>query len=289
MKVMAFGEILWDVFPDDACLGGAPLNFAAHLARHGHEVYMLSAVGADDYGDRALAMVRDWQVRTDYVARLDHKETGKCLVTLDEAGVPQYDLKRDVAYDHIPFVPELKADVLYFGTLALRDSHNREVLAQLLQTGDFSEVFVDVNIRAPFYDAGTVAFAAENATILKISDEELPTVASLLNIAQTEPAAFITACAAAYPSVRCLIITRGAEGALVYYRDDDTVYACDSVNAEVVSTVGAGDSFSAAFLHQYGAKKPIPRCAAYAAQIAAFVVSRTGAIPPYDPKDFTIA
>ena len=284
MKVTAFGEIVWDVYPDNACLGGAPLNFAAHLARHGHEVYMLSAVGTDAYGDKALAQMRDWNIRTEYVARLTDKQTGKCLVSLDANGVPMYDLLQNTAYDYIPSVTSLKADVLYFGSLALRSENNRNTLQQLLDTARFSDVFVDINIRAPFYSEDTVCFAVEHATILKISDEELPVVAELLQICATDLHTFIKQAAAKYPSVQCLILTCGGDGALVYHRAEDTVYACASKKVEVVSTVGAGDSFSAAFLHNYSRKDPIPQCASYAAAVAGFVVSRQEAVPAYDPN-----
>lgn len=288
MKVLAFGEIVWDVYPDNACLGGAPLNFAAHLARHGHEVYMLSAVGADDYGDKALTQMHDWGVHTDCVARLNDKQTGACMVTLNEAGVPQYDLLSDVAYDHIPPVDLLAADVLYFGTLALRSKKNRETLQHILNTTSFADVFVDVNIRAPFYSEEVIRFAAEHASILKISDEEMPTVAKALHIQTTDPQEFIKAIVAGYPTVQCLVLTCGGDGALVYHRAEDAVYTCASKKVEVVSTVGAGDSFSAAFLHMYSKKEAVSQCAAYAATVAGFVVSRQEAVPPYNPNDLSI-
>ncbi len=288
MKVTAFGEIVWDVYPYNACLGGAPLNFAAHLARHGHDVHMLSAVGTDDYGDKALEQLRELGVHTDCVARLNDKQTGQCLVSLNEAGVPQYDLLQDTAYDHIPSPASLNADVLYFGTLALRSEHNRRTLKQLLDSAVFSDVFVDINIRAPFYSEDTIRFAVEQATILKISDEELPTVAAALGIPATDPLEFMNRLIAACPKVQCLILTRGAKGSYVRHRAEDTVHSCVSRPVEVVSTVGAGDSFSAAFLHMYSKRESLPRCASYASAVAGFVVSRQEAVPPYDPKELDI-
>ena len=286
MKTIAFGEIVWDVYPDNACLGGAPLNFAAHLARHGHEVYMLSAVGTDDYGEKALAQLKEWGVHTSCVARLADKQTGQCLVSLNAAGVPAYDLLQNTAYDHIPLAAIVEADVLYFGTLALRSESNRRTLQQLLQTACFKDVFVDVNIRAPFYSDETIRFAVEQATILKISDEELPTVAKALHMEAADPKCFMQNLVQAYSSVQCLILTRGAEGSYVWHRGEDTVCSCASKTVEVVSTVGAGDSFSAAFLHMYSKKEPVCRCADYASTVAGFVVSRQEAVPPYDPQDF---
>ncbi len=288
MKVISFGEIVWDVYPENACLGGAPLNFAAHLARHGHDVYMLSAVGTDDYGEKALLQIKEWGIHTAYIARLPEAQTGKCLVSLNETGVPVYDLLQNTAYDRIPLTASLAADVLYFGTLALRSESNRRTLQQLLNTTPFSEVFVDVNIRAPFYSDDTIRFAVEKATVLKISDEELPMVAKALDMSLADPRAFMKQVAFNYPSVQCLILTRGAEGAYVYHRAEDTIYSCDSKAVDVVSTVGAGDSFSAAFLHMYSKQEPVLRCASYAATVAGFVVSRQEAVPPYDPQSFTM-
>ncbi|MBE6764223.1 MAG: carbohydrate kinase [Ruminococcaceae bacterium] len=285
LKIAAFGEIVWDVYPDNACLGGAPLNFAAHLARHGHEVYMLSAVGEDDYGEQALLQLQDLGVHTEYIARLKDKQTGKCLVSLNEAGVPMYDLLQDTAYDHIP-TASVGADVLYFGTLALRSEHNRHTLRQLLDSDRFADVFVDVNIRAPFYSEETIRFAVEQATILKISDEELPTVAKALHTQATDQKRFMQTLMQAYPRLQCLILTRGAEGSYVLHRDDNAVCSCAGKAVEVVSTVGAGDSFSAAFLHMYSKHEPMERCAAYASTVAGFVVSRQEAVPPYDPQCF---
>ena len=136
MKVLAFGEILWDVFPDKKHLGGASLNFGAHLAKHGHETYMLSALGQDDLGKAALAQTEKWNLLPDYISILPDWQTGKCVVTLDEKGLPSYDLLRDVAYDRIG-VDKVTGDfdVLYFGTLALRGEDNRKELKKLLETG----------------------------------------------------------------------------------------------------------------------------------------------------------
>ena len=154
----------------------------------------------------------------------------------------------------------------------------------LLAQYRFSDVFVDINIRAPFYSEESVRFAVQHATVLKISDEELPTVASLLSLNSEEPRAFMAELTASYPSVKCLILTRGGDGAYVYHRAEDTIHSCDSRKVDVVSTVGAGDSFSAAFMHMYGDRKPIPECANYASAVAGFVVSRQDAVPFYDPQ-----
>ena len=121
MRIVSFGELLWDVYPDAAHIGGAPFNFAAHSARLGARSYLLSALGKDEWGTRARAELDRLGVFADYVTAHGDKETGRCLVSLDERSVPSYTLLRDVAYDYIPTddLPD-DFDVLYFGTLALR-------------------------------------------------------------------------------------------------------------------------------------------------------------------------
>ena len=132
MRLLAFGEILWDVYPDKKFLGGAPLNFAAHLAKHGEDAYMVSALGADELGTEALRQLERWNVHTDYVAQNAQKETGKCLVTLDERSIPSYNLLQDVAYDRIDGAGIAgNFDVLYFGTLALRSEENFKTLKEI--------------------------------------------------------------------------------------------------------------------------------------------------------------
>ncbi len=288
MNVLSFGEILWDLYPDEKFLGGAPLNFAAHLAKHGENAYMVSAVGQDELGEAAIERIRQWGVHTDYITRIGEKQTGKCLVTLDEQSVPSYNLLEDVAYDYIP-CGEITGDfdVLYFGTLALRSEANFKTLQELLKGNRFKEVFVDINIRPPFYSAETVKFAAENATILKISAEELPAVYAALGVpALTPHPEFAGMLAQRHARLTCVIITLGADGAYVLDRRQRTEYRCSSAQVKVKSTVGAGDSFSAAFLSKYMGGCPMESCLDHAVKVAGFVVSEFDAVPDYSAKEF---
>lgn len=289
MKVLSFGEILWDVYSDKKFLGGASLNFGAHLAKHGEDVYMLSAVGQDDLGAEAIEQVTAWGMKDTYISALDSKETGKCLVTLDEHLIPSYNLLSDVAYDYISCDTVTEAfDVLYFGTLALRSGYNFNALSELLASRKFENVFVDVNIRAPFYSAETVAFAAANATVIKVSLEELPTVCNLLNFEPTEDhQLFAEALAEKFDNLKLVIITLGADGAFAYDCATKTAFYSPCEKTKVVSTVGAGDSFSAAFLHKYMQGLDMPSCLEYANRVARKVVSEMDAVPAYSLEDFS--
>ncbi len=286
MRVLSFGEVLWDVYPDSKCIGGAPFNFAAHIARLGGEAYLCSAVGRDALGEETIAEVQKEGVLTDFITR-SSKKTGQCLVTLNAQNVPSYNLLSDVAYDDIsisPFPSDI--DAFYFGTLSLREAHNRAVLKEILDENRFSEIFVDLNIRKPFSTAQAVAFALEHATVLKISDEELPTVLDFLHMEKMPCAAAARELARRYPCLSLILMTLGAEGAYLYDAKNEKEYRTPAVKTETVSTVGAGDSFAAAFLSRYFLTKDISCSLSFAAKIAAFVVSRKEAVPPYTFQDF---
>lgn len=287
MKVLSFGEILWDVYPDKKFLGGAPLNFAAHLAKHGADAYMLSAVGNDVLGEEAMAQIRQWGVFTDYITRCREKPTGKCIVTLDEKSIPSYFLLEDVAYDHISY-KEVKDDfdVLYFGTLALRADANVRTLKRILSKNSFKEVFVDVNLRPCSYSKEKVVFAMESATILKISLEEIPILYEMFEIIDVTYSNFAKRLAQRYHRLRYIIVTLGENGAYVLDCNMQKEYDCDAINVEVKSTVGAGDSFSAAFLFQYLNGADILLCLEYAVKVAGYVVSKFEAVPDYCVENF---
>lgn len=286
MKALAFGEVLWDVYPDKAYIGGAPLNFAAHLSKHGEEVYMLTSFGNDDLGKAALDVLNNFGISKDYCAVLKNRETGKCLVTLDNNRVPSYNLLDDVAYDYIDCQAEFSGfDLLYFGTLALRSSHNFEALRRMIQENDFEEIFVDINIRKPHYSKETVSFAFESATIIKVSDEELPVVAELLNLDKTDAKCFAKGLSKKYSKLKYIVITRGDKGAYAYDTLNNQECECLAQKVDAVSTVGAGDSFSAAFVHKLFSGEALNNCLAYASRVAAFVVSNFDAIPDYCPDE----
>lgn len=286
MNALSFGEILWDVYPDKKFLGGAPLNFAAHLKKHDENVYMMSAVGNDELGKEALKCIENLGVHTSYILSLDDKPTGRCMVTLDENKVPAYNLLNDVAYDYISYKGKKENfDVLYFGTLALRSENNYNTLKELIKSVEFKYIFSDINIRPPFYSEKTVRFAAENANVLKISIEELQKTAELLNINYADYKDFCKKISSEYKNLKLIIITLGKKGAYAFDCKNNKDYFCDSIKVEEKSTVGAGDSFSAAFMHKYIKKESIENCLIHASKIAGFVVSEYDAIPEYNIED----
>lgn len=196
-------------------------------------------------------------------------------------------MAEDTAYDFID-TDEVSGefDVLYFGTLALRSEYNIDRLDKLMSRMCFREIFVDVNLRAPFYSHHTACFALKHATILKVSIEEADTLCKLLGLEPTsEPDALARLLFTEYLGLRLVIITLGERGAVARERGGECHF-CASVETKVVSTVGAGDSFSAAFLNKYMSDANIPAALEHANRVAGYVVAHYEAVPEYDMSMF---
>lgn len=280
MKILSFGEIIFDVYPESICLGGAPLNFAAHAVRAGAKAALVSAVGKDELGKNALEQIKGYGVETEHIAVSSKLPTGRCDVSLNESGVPTYTIAENVAWDEIEFPRNCgECDAVVFGTLALRNGHNRRSLRQMLSAVKCKEVFVDVNIRPPFYSKESICTALENATILKISDEDMRYVLQTAfgETAGTEEG--IRKITAEFKNIKRAVVTLGENGSFAYETETDKIYTCGAIKTRVVSTVGAGDSFGATFLVNYLAGEGIENCLKKAAEVSAWVVSREGAIP----------
>lgn len=280
MNLLSFGEIVWDVYSDKKCLGGAPLNFAAHFSKLGGSAYILSAIGNDEFKSETLNQIKRFGVSDEYLSVLNNHPTGVCNVILNEKAIPQYDLKKNVAYDYIS-CDNLSNDfdVLYFGSMALRSKFNQNSISKLLQEKKFKEIFVDVNIRPPFYSKQTVEFCFSNATILKVSDEELSVVNCCLSISETDTEKIVKEIFKRFSQLRLIIITKGLKGSVCYNTANDKFYYCSAKKTKVVSTVGAGDSFSAAFMFKYLSGKDINSCLEFAANLSSYVCSKTEAVP----------
>ena len=291
MKLLSFAEIIWDVYPDAAVIGGSGLNFCAHAVRCGMEGWLLSAVGPDAYGIRAMAELSRLGMNASLV-RPDSHETGKCLVTLDAAGVPSFHVLQNVAYDNVAVtdddlsvIKKEKFDAFYFGTLQQRAPVSRASILKILRNCDFSEIFCDMNLRKGCYDEESVKNVLQYATVLKLSDEEKP----LLDAFGFWKAAyagedFATRLFDDYPQLHTVLYTQGAEGSVVYLRTGEMIYV-PSCKVQVASTVGAGDSYGAAYLASVLSGKMPEEAGSIAAAVSAKVVSVTDAVPEYSLSD----
>ena len=279
MKIIAIGEIIFDIFNGEAEIGGAPLNFCAHCAALGAESALISATGSDELGKTALGELKRLGVDAKFVQK-NSFSTGQCIVTVKN-GNPEYNVLRPAAYDKIVAVKEkLCADVFAFGTLIQRDGVSRSAVKEILKTGYFTEIFCDINLRKDCYDAESCRLCLENATILKMSDEEEPLLHQFkLYESQKDEKENIRSICATFANIRLVLYTKGENGSLIYDRINGNFYEIPAVKADVVSTVGAGDSYSAAFLCEYLRSGNIQAAADAGAKLSAFVVAHRGAVP----------
>lgn len=282
VKVLSFGEIIWDVYPEAKFLGGAPLNFVAHVVKSGGAGCLLSAVGRDELGVNSLDRLRELDVNCDYVSFSD-KPTGRCMVTLEENGVPTYDVLKNVAFDEIQVDDKVlneDFDALAFGTLALRSENNLNALKRLLLNGKIRKVFCDLNLRSPFYSADVISFCLKTANILKVSETELKYISENFSCKNTTS---YKECAIGiftrYKNIELIVVTCGENGAYAYEGDGNVEYRQAAKKVKVVSTVGAGDSFGAAFLVSYLEGESIQKCLEKATERSACVISRFGSLP----------
>lgn len=279
MKFLAIGEIIFDIFDGEAEIGGAPLNFCAHCAALGAESAIISAVGNDALAFVAIEKLRKFGVNTQYVQTND-LPTGQCIVTVKN-GNPEYNVLRPAAYDKIHAADDnFTADVFAFGTLIQRDGVSRNTVKLILESGFFKEIFCDINLRKDCYDEESCRVCLENASILKISDEEEPLLREFgfYKSGSTERDTVKSICES-FDNIRLVLFTKGENGSIIYDSFENKFYDIPAEKAEVVSTVGAGDSYSAAFLCEYLKSGNITDAAKAGSKLSAFVVSHREAVP----------
>lgn len=249
-RIISFGEVLWDLFPDGARFGGAPANFASHAALLGGDVSMVSAVGDDARGREAIQILGALGVGTPTIQVIPGSLTGTVGVETNAQGKPTYSIHENVAWDQMAWRPELKsliesADAVYFGTLGQRNAPSRHTIRRALEVAGANNTLrvLDINLRAPFFDDSIIRESIDRADLLKFSDEELAPIMA---------AGDLSGSGNALPrllerfNLRSLVMTRGAEGAIYQSANGSVEQA--GIATEIVDTVGAGDAFTAAFV-----------------------------------------
>ena len=285
MKAVVYGETIWDVFPEEQVIGGAPFNFAAHLAHLENETYLISAVGKDELGEKALAMAVRHGIKPDLIQENNYP-TGACLVTLDEKGIPSYNVLTEVAYDHIEAdnavintIQTLKTDMFYFNTLIQRSEESKNSLIRILNTCEFPEIMCDINLRKNCFDRDSLTLCMEKATIVKISDEEGHFLYDL-GLLEKNETVLPYAVADRYPNLKLVVYTLGKNGSVVLDTASDVLYESGKpADVKVVSTVGAGDCFGATFASEYLKGGTIPEAIRAATERSNIVVSHREAVP----------
>ena len=296
--VIGLGEALFDCLPTGRKLGGAPANFAYHVSQFGFQSYAISAIGNDELGQEIIDTFE--QVGLHYCLPKVDYPTGTVQVTLDEKGIPQYEICLGVAWDNIPLTDELlaiakDAKAVCFGSLAQRAEVSRATIQAMLEAmpKETLKVF-DINLRQSWYSREVIEKSLEYSNILKINDEELDIVAPMLLSVEIDPKNLIatneekTLCVCRQLIERyaldMVILTCGTNGSYVITLD--TFSFIPTPKVEVADTVGAGDSFTATFIAKLLGGASIPEAHEMAVKVSAYVCTQSGAMPIL-PQEYT--
>ena len=280
--IVGLGEALWDVLPEGKKLGGAPANFAYHTRQFGFNSVAVSAVGEDKLGDETLAALDEKGLEYN-MARVPYP-TGTVQVTLDEEGIPTYDIRENVAWDNIPFMPELEelarnCRAVCFGSLAQRNVVSRETIHKFLDTmpSDNGRLKIfDINLRQNFYTKEVLCDSLRRCNVLKINDEELVIIGRMFDYPGLDMRNKCWLILGKY-NLDMLVLTCGINGSYVF--TPGNVSFQETPRVEVADTVGAGDSFTGAFCSGILSGMPVAEAHKLAVDVSAYVCTQSGAMP----------
>ena len=282
-KIAAFGELLWDLLPSGKVLGGAPANFIYRINSFGDEGTLLSKVGNDKAGRDAREAIKklglsDENIQTDY-----EFSTGSVKVKIDAHGNPDFNIITDVAYDHIEINAEMidaftEADCVCFGTLVQRYGISKNTLRELIHEAPDVVKFLDINLRKKCYTVASVEESLRMANILKANDEELLITKELLGLKGENLKDLAREVLKTF-NIKIILCTLGSNGAFCLTQDDMFHYD-PGYQISLGDTVGAGDAFSAGFVHYYMNGESIEESLRFGNASGAMVSTTTGATSP---------
>ncbi|HBH08544.1 MAG TPA: carbohydrate kinase [Rikenellaceae bacterium] len=286
-SIVGIGEVLWDVLPEGKKIGGAPANFAYHVSQFGLNSCVVSAVGDDPLGAQILDNFKEKGLRN--IMAVVPYPTGTVQVEIDQVGVPQYVIKENVAWDNISFTPELEelahnTCAVCFGSLAQRNAVSRDTINRFIDAMPQDEdnlIVFDVNLRQGFFNKEILDQSMRRCNVLKINDEELITISRMLGCPETDLQSKCWILFGRY-NLKMLILTCGVNGSYIFTSGNMSFLATPQV--EVADTVGAGDSFTAAFVSSILKGLPVAEAHRKAVEVSAFVCTQNGAMPVLPAK-----
>jgi fructokinase len=287
-SILGIGELLWDMLPQGPQLGGAPANYTVMAGRLGDHATVISRIGRDALGERALEVLGPFPVDCGQLQMDSNQPTGRVTVALKD-GQPSYTIHQPVAWDFFELTEEwlgaaARADAVCFGSLAQRSKQSRRTIHALVQATDpkCQRIF-DVNLRAPFYSAEVVRESLQLASVMKMNDAEVPLVLGLLGlpaVASLKEGA--EGLLSEFAGLSLVAITRGGEGSLLVGRSESHEHP--GVPVKVADTIGAGDAFTAAMTHYLLRGAPLAMLNEAGNRWGSFVASQSGAMPEIGPE-----
>jgi fructokinase len=290
-RILGIGELLWDMLPEGPQLGGAPANYGVMAARLGNRASVVSRIGADELGHKALEVLQPFPVDCSLLQVDPVQPTGRVTVKLED-GQPSYTIHSPVAWDFFALTPEWLravsvADAVCFGSLAQRSEQSRGTIQALISSTKLEcERIFDVNLRTPYFTADILRESLKLASVVKLNDAEVPIVVNLLGLFAGSGTVSLRQGADAlleeFPDLRLVAITRGGEGSLLVGRSEWNEHP--GVRIKVADTIGAGDAFTAAMTHYLLRGAPLETLNEAGNRWGSFVASQSGAMPEIAPE-----
>jgi fructokinase len=279
--ILCIGEVLWDALPSGLYLGGAPFNAACHLAAMEEPVVFASRVGDDELAREIRVRMKERGVSAEYLQLDGDHPTGFVRVTLDESGIPSYEILQPSAWDAIEMTEDLRtvahqAKAMVFGSLAQRSPVSRATIGATAEIVPYK--VLDINLRPPFVEQDVVAASLKLASLVKLNDEELDILAGWFDLGQGGEKQ-VRALAEKF-SCESVCVTKGARGAFLLH--GDKFHETPGLKVDVADTVGAGDAFLAGLLSSLLSGASGSDALRRANALGAYVASRAGAIPERD-------
>jgi fructokinase len=286
--ILGLGELLWDVLPSGERLGGAPANFAVMAGRLGNRAAILSRIGRDDPGRRAMEVLDPLPVDASRLQVDPVQETGRTTVKFDGTQA-SYTIHEPAAWDFLELSDEWaqlaeRANAICFGSLAQRSRKSRQTIQTLVaETSSACVRVFDVNLRAPFYSSEVIEGSLRLATVLKMNDVEMPLVLGLLGLPLDDGPELdrlrldAERLLDAFPTLVMVAVTRGGHGSLLVKRGE--WHEHPGIAIKVADTVGAGDAFAAALTHYMLRGADLATLNEAGNRWGAWVASQAGAMP----------
>lgn len=282
--VVGIGELLWDVLPTGKRAGGAPINFVYHATQMGAEGYAISAVGNDLSGTEIVQELEKNHI-SNSLGTVEYP-TGSVMVELKD-GIPTYTIIEGVAWDHIPLTQESidlvkRADAICYGTLACVRRHRKKRSCLYCRMHVKMRCAFSISIsRQSYYSKELIETLLHKANVFKVNDEELVLLRSMCDLEGADEE--VCRKMLRKYNLRYVILTAGSAFSSIYSPGEQSTIPTPKV--QVVDTVGAGDSFSGAFVYSILTGKSLREAHQLAVETAAFVCTQEGAWPPYPNKE----
>ena len=281
-KIVGLGEILWDLLPNGKQLGGAPANFAYISTLLGNEGIVASRIGHDALGGEAVRQLTQLGVTTAFIQQDAVHPTGTVLVEVDHAGQPKFQIAQGVAWDFLECTAgwqslAAQADAICFGSLAQRTPTGRRAIQEFLGAARPETVRIfDVNLRQAFFTKEILTESMKFADIVKLNHEELPRIMELFGLEHRDEIASADSLVELH-HLKLVCVTRGCRGSLLI--SEGALNEHPGFRIQVADTIGAGDAFTAALVHEYMRGSSLPELNETANRAGAWVASQVGATP----------